>query len=1439
MNSIDDILKIFEKIMNKPDDETIINQNIDNILQNETVGINVFKKAVKIYNENNPNTPIPKNFIDHYLSKYDKQLDSTVMSAEAIENNQEIEKEDIDEEGDDVTTYKSESDIHEEITEVSFKHDDETVLLSPTADENKTITPEDITTNNEATQRTIPTDGDFTTHTPPDTTPTLGIGSVIKGRFKIEKLLGVGGMGRVYKALDLIKHEAQNKQPYVAIKLLTDEFKKHANSFIILEREASKSQRLAHPNIGTVFDFDRDSTGTIYITMEMLDGMELKQYIRKNIPKNKGRPIQEMWSIIEGLADALGYAHKNNLIHSDFKPGNAFLSENPITHQQVIKVIDFGISRASGTGKKEGFNKNKKAGDNESTTSDMDIDISDSTIADNGESTLFDPSSMNALTPAYASFEMHVGREPDQADDIYALGCTCYELLAGVHPYKKKTAVQVIEKNIQPPSLEATDLTLLQKKTLEKSIKIYRKDRVATIDEFLEGMRPRQNHTKSIISGSLLSLTFLSFMTYSVYASRNAERQNNLIIANLSSQEEVRIAQGFNTLITQDESTNLNVPKILSQSRKPLLSFLKTKTVQTFNPSEDKYSYPEAIGFLNRVGSYYSDSSEIKDLRANIIATKHKIVFDELIPQKEEAIKKKQYFTKGNKLGLQSILEKTFLLDPNNSVIIDEDIVETYKLEIDTQIEKKNYVLAKRIAVELTKYLPNNSAANEISFLTNIAEKKYNNEILINSYTVEELIEGIAEDEISSFVLDVVPLYLSSEFNAFPDNTLLQNAIIKRYASLNKTKQLEFLDKYPRLFTVKQFVDERTSLTEKIDSSDTFQSRLKILNEEILSNPYLDFTNLEYKQEYLTSFKNMIYYAESQEQVDLLNQKYQEAIDEQFKKILADTQFYRAEALIAIAEDLFGNQGAQYVDLNNQLVNAKSAYEFAEAQRIKDITIDRKYRYLDTALGAKRIVNIENSYQELKKLVGVNETLQKYDKDIAVVYADNAEIALEKDNITLAKTLLDTGSKYSKNNSKLSAVRKALDTQLQIRNLLVAITELNSIDENTVKRIKSIVVKDTKTNRDFDIKMTRHVLRTVETLKRNGKILSAWNLRDSAISIFPQINEFKRLTLPPKPKPAQYASLGLSKLDQGLILESTKLLQQAKEVEPNHPHTAELDNKITSRKNQALYLFQQYESFLNQRNVEKASESINQVVSLWSDNPIYIQAKTNQSKYAGLISKGARICFSSYKGHGKRNAICNDVIITKTGEKKAGPLLVVLPENLQNKFDLPIVIGKYEVSVAEFNLYCQETGDCQVNIERDERLPVVDVTPNKVENYLKWLSEVSGYQYRLPTYEEWRYGASANDREENQDYNCLSSTGGRIIKGQAVTNSSSGNSNRWGLINYVGNVDDLITSDKGYLYAGGNRSDPYLRCNVNLLKDSSSDQYNPSLAGFRVLRSLF
>ena len=216
----------------------------------------------------------------------------------------------------------------------------------------------------------------------------IGPGAVMKERFELQEVLGVGGMGTVYRGIDLIKKEARDRHPYVALKVLNEDFKQHPDSFIALQREASRQQKLAHPNIATVYDFDRTGS-TVFLTMELLEGTPLNTYIKKTVRAKGGLPFEEAFPIIEGLGAGLVYAHERNIVHSDFKPGNCFINK-----EGTMKVLDFGIARAV-----------KNRGQAE------------------GEKTLFDPGKLGALTPAYASAEMLDGLDPTPPDDIYALAC--------------------------------------------------------------------------------------------------------------------------------------------------------------------------------------------------------------------------------------------------------------------------------------------------------------------------------------------------------------------------------------------------------------------------------------------------------------------------------------------------------------------------------------------------------------------------------------------------------------------------------------------------------------------------------------------------------------------------------------------------------------------------------------------------------------------------------------------------------------------------------------------------------------------------------------------------------------------------------------------------------------------------------------------------------
>ncbi len=292
--------------------------------------------------------------------------------------------------------------------------------------------------------------------------------SVLKGRFVLEELLGAGGMGVVYKAKDLLKIEAQDRDPYVAIKVLIDEFKAHPEAFIALQRESRKTQRIAHPNIVTVYDFDRDGD-TVFMTMEYLDGKPLDKLIAQH--RGVGLAQDEAVKILEGICAALVYAHGQNIIHSDFKPGNIFVS-----NKGIAKVIDFGIARAVA-----------KVEHREESVDDR---------------TVFDAGNLGALTPAYASLEMLEGKNPDVRDDIYALGCIAYELFTGDHPFNRVHADEAKRQKLKPKRIQG--MKKRQWRAIERALAFERENRTQTVELFWAEFTSADSHAGKYIVLALL-----------------------------------------------------------------------------------------------------------------------------------------------------------------------------------------------------------------------------------------------------------------------------------------------------------------------------------------------------------------------------------------------------------------------------------------------------------------------------------------------------------------------------------------------------------------------------------------------------------------------------------------------------------------------------------------------------------------------------------------------------------------------------------------------------------------------------------------------------------------------------------------------------------------------------------------------------------------------
>jgi DNA-binding NarL/FixJ family response regulator/tRNA A-37 threonylcarbamoyl transferase component Bud32 len=231
------------------------------------------------------------------------------------------------------------------------------------------------------------------------------LGTTIGGKYVLNEFIGRGGGATVFKA----HHRFLNQS--VAVKIIHSEL---STDFTMLQRfrgEAEVASKLDHPNIVKVHDFGLAETGTPYLVMELLEGVNLATYLR-----TRGRlDLDEFVSVFTQVCKALDYAHSHGLIHRDVKPGNVFLTEVQ-SGEPVVKLVDFGLAKA--------------------------VD------ANNGSKQLTTYGQIVG-TPGYMSPEVCRGEKESVASDIYALGCAMFQCLTGALPFLGESALDTMFKHIR------------------------------------------------------------------------------------------------------------------------------------------------------------------------------------------------------------------------------------------------------------------------------------------------------------------------------------------------------------------------------------------------------------------------------------------------------------------------------------------------------------------------------------------------------------------------------------------------------------------------------------------------------------------------------------------------------------------------------------------------------------------------------------------------------------------------------------------------------------------------------------------------------------------------------------------------------------------------------------------------------------------------------
>lgn len=249
------------------------------------------------------------------------------------------------------------------------------------------------------------------------------LGKVVRQNIAIEAVLGVGGMGTVYKGI-----ETHLQRP-VAVKVLNNMgtlTRRHVAYFM---REAQVLSRLRHPNLVSVLDFGQEEDGTLFLVLEYIPGRTLNQLLELEFPFSHTRLLRILIQILGAIEEV----HRHNIVHRDLKPGNVVLEE-VAGQKDFVKVLDFGIAKILG-------------------------DTDNGFFFRNGSKTDI---GMAVGTPQYMSPEQAQGKELDPRSDIYSAGVLLYEMLTGHLPHESDNVltmmVQRIGEDVEPPSARKPEL---------------------------------------------------------------------------------------------------------------------------------------------------------------------------------------------------------------------------------------------------------------------------------------------------------------------------------------------------------------------------------------------------------------------------------------------------------------------------------------------------------------------------------------------------------------------------------------------------------------------------------------------------------------------------------------------------------------------------------------------------------------------------------------------------------------------------------------------------------------------------------------------------------------------------------------------------------------------------------------------------------------------
>jgi len=268
----------------------------------------------------------------------------------------------------------------------------------------------------------------------------ISSGTVLRDRYVIEHVIGIGGNSVVFQARDRHRDSVEEAGERVALKVLRPQLRNNPYALMRMRREFRQMQRLTHQGIARVFDLDCDHD-LWFMTLELVEGQTITQWM-----KGTGSDAEAM-RIIMGCCEAVSYAHSCGIVHGDLKPSNVLVMPG-----MSVKLVDFGSAAAEA----------------------------------NGAALALSARSF-AATPPYASPQILTGNVADPRDDVFSLACIAYAVLTrGEHPFERKSSLDAFRDQLRPtysPKIQPRVFDVIV-----RALSWQRQNRPASASEFLNAL---------------------------------------------------------------------------------------------------------------------------------------------------------------------------------------------------------------------------------------------------------------------------------------------------------------------------------------------------------------------------------------------------------------------------------------------------------------------------------------------------------------------------------------------------------------------------------------------------------------------------------------------------------------------------------------------------------------------------------------------------------------------------------------------------------------------------------------------------------------------------------------------------------------------------------------------------------------------------------------